>query len=180
MKLRTRLRFPQSLYRLIPSLYPHFAEILKTADITTSELLTLSYVKHRGQDIGPQGMALPIKTLMSMLVKVGMYQSDSGAHGFITSHLENRAGYLRHHTITPAEKDHFFPGAKGYRDVVVLTEKGHEKLNDVNREVEKLFDNVVGKGIPPLVLKTVLVALDNAADHVVGRLDQLAKDKEDR
>jgi len=171
-----RVRFPGALYDLIPALYPHLAEVLHSAEITGPEFLSLSFVKNTGKQIEAGATALPLADLKALLIKVGEYESDGGASGFITGTLENRHGYLKPGRLTPDQKTKLFPHSPGYRDVVIITQAGADKLIEVNRRVERLFDDVT-KGITGIALRaalnTGLRAFQSISKTLIARLQTL-------
>ena len=165
-------RFPQQLYRLIPALYPHFVEILESVGISGAEFFVLSFVKDRGKEIEADVKALPVSELKSVLIKAQQYDSQSGAAGFI-ARLESR-GFLHHARISHEAKRTHFPDAGGYRDVMVLTMEGRQKLNGVNARVEDLFDRATSGTWARALLRPLIVAFDAAAPHLIRRLEEMA------
>lgn len=168
-----KIRFPPELYRFIPALYPHLAEILESVGLTGTEFFALSYIRHQGKLIEEGRVALPISSLKVMLMKTGAYASESGAHGFISGHLETTKHYVEHQRLTPQQKKELFPKATGHRDVVVLAQLGEEKLDGVNARVEKLFEETI-RGVSPILLRGVLQAIVTLATPVILRLELLA------
>lgn len=163
-------RFPEELYRLIPAMYPHFVEILHTAGITGPEFFVLSHIKHAGKEIQPGVVVMPISEIKDILVRAGQYTSTSGAHGFITNHLQHNLKYLEHRRVTPEQKRDLFPSSTGYRDVVTITQRGFEKLDEVNREVERLFQDTT-TGIPEMLMRTGLSAFSRIASLAIRKLN---------
>jgi len=173
-----RQRLPKELYRLVPALYPHLAEILVRSGLTGTVFFALSHVRHSGKEL-PDGMVgLPIADLKNILLKVGEYESTSGAHGFITNHLENSLKYLEHRTITPEEKKALFPESPGYRDVVVITPAGAGKLDEVNAKVDQLFQEVTG-GLRGRVVTGLMKAFTPVAATVIDKLESMSMNREE-
>jgi hypothetical protein len=174
------IRFPQQLYRLIPILYPRFAEILHRSKISGPAFFALSYVKNTGKEIEPGVVVLPVADLKNILVKAGEYDSGSGAHGFITTHLQNHLKYLQHHRLTPEQKREFFPDSPGYRDAVSITALGYQRIAEVNKQVEQFFNEAtthLTKGITGKALKALLKAFSVMAGPLIDRLEDLARQK---
>ena len=168
--------FPRQLYSLIPALYPHLAEILQNANLTGIEFFALSYVKNNGQPFEDGDIGLPISDLRDILLKAGAYDSDSGARGFITNHLQVSKQFLAHRRMTKEEKERLFPTSGGYRDALVLTAVGHARLQSVNDQVEVLFSRALN-GVQAPFLGQLLRGVDGIAGQVVKRLEDLASRK---
>jgi hypothetical protein len=168
--------FPSELYRLIPALYPHFADILHSAKITGAELFALSYIKYRGKKLDGGHLALPVSELKAILVKVGEYGTSSGAAGFITNRLEKRSGLVKGFTLSHQERRDLFASATGYRDAVILTEAGLRKLEEINALVEDLYSQVA-RGTSPAIRVPLLMAFRRAAKALTERLESLSATK---
>lgn len=151
-------------------------DILSSAQITGPEFFALSYIKYRGKKIDGQRLALPVSELKAMLVKIGQYDTASGAAGFVTTRLEKECQFVRPFTLTHEEKRTLFPDSTGYRDAVVLTDAGLAKLEEVNRLVEELFAEVA-KGIRSPLLAPLLFAFRKAAKNLTERLEKLSAAK---
>lgn len=164
-------RLPPELYQVIPALYPHFVDILNSANVTGPQFFVLSFVRHRGQEIQPGVTALPVSDIKDNLVKAGVYESVSGAAGFIGS-LEAK-GWLRHIRITRQQKDEVFPLATGYRDVLVLTAAGERLLDEVNRLVDALFARL-SAGVPRPVMTALVAAIKRSSGKIVTKLNDLS------
>jgi hypothetical protein len=168
-------RLPPQFYRLVPALYPHFAKVVHSAGVTGPEFLCLSYVRKAGKEVEPGLSVLPIAELKLMLLNFGAYASESGALGFITNHLQNERGYLKHHRLTPGEKQKLFPGVGGYRDAVALTGVGREKLAAIDRGSENLFRRITSN-ISSSTLANFMSFLAPFAEEAVKRLEMMAED----
>lgn len=166
-------RFPKQLYSFLPAIYPHLIDAMRQCGVTSNELFVLSYVKNVGKELAPAVHALPIADLKDMLKKIGY--SDSGATGFVTTHLANKKRYLAHHRLTPEEKETLFPDSAGYRDVVYVTELGMAKLSEMRDRIETLYKNAV-KGIRGIPMKALIGAFSAVADSVTVKLQKLNRD----
>ena len=171
--------FPADLYRLIPALYPHFADILDSTELTGVEFFALSYIKYRGKPLDGGHVAIPVSELKAILLKLGEYNTLSGAAGFIANRLEKRYGFVRSVTLSHKERRDLFADSTGYRDAVVLTDAGHAKLKQVNDLVEQLYHQV-SAGTPYLIRQPLLGAFRKAARHLIARLETLSLAKRKR
>lgn len=102
-----------------------------------------------------------------------LIHSVSGAHGFITNHLQHKQRYLEHRRLTPQQKKEYFPHSTGYRDAVTIAEAGHEKLNSVNQRVEDLFREATAD-VPSILLRGALSAFNRISKVLITRLTKLA------
>jgi hypothetical protein len=112
-----------------------------------------------------------------MLVTIGHYETENGALGFITNHLQTKKEYLRHYRFTSAkEKEERFPDAGGYRDAVVLTPEGVKKLDELNDRVDKLYAKVTAT-ISGKALAVVLKGLLPLAKQLTKELEKLTAEQ---
>jgi hypothetical protein len=119
---------------------------------------------------------LPIGELKLLLLNFGAYESASGALGFIANHMQTAKRYLQHRRLTPMEKQRLFPTVGGYRDAVHLTSIGQERLDQIDRGVEKMFENMTSD-VPAATLRSFLGLLAPFADQAVNRLEFMIEEQ---
>jgi len=173
-------RFPKRLYETIPALYPHMVHIFNSCKVSGPEFLVLSYVKNAGKVTESGEVALPISQLTQVLVDSGLYDSRSGAAGFIQAQQDKKK-YLRQTRITHEQKRLMFPDSTGYRDVVILTEEGRNLVEQVNKSVEALFGQVAKRVIrqgkvPASRFAIAALAIQATASDIKLALDELHRD----
>lgn len=165
--------FPSGLYRMIPALYPHFAEILRSVGLSGREFLALSYIKNSGREVGKGLTCAPIADLKALLIKMGEYKGDSGASSFI--HELEKKKYVEPRKLTLEEKAAHFPESTGHRDTVSITPVGLDQLQSVNAKVEQLYREMT-VGLSGKLLKACLSAFAKLAEPLIERLDQRARE----
>jgi hypothetical protein len=168
-------RFPKQFYELIPGLYPHFADMLNEAELSLQEFACLSTIRHHGKHVWPDTPALPLADLKAMLVRTGGYTPRS-ANGYLTQRLQHEKQYLECRKITRDQKATFFPSSPGYRDVLILSAKGLERLDTFNGSVERFFDDAT-RGVPPVLVRGFLAALAPFADSILKRLAAISSQR---
>lgn len=135
------MKLPAAVFEIIPSAYPLVLKVLHDVGVKGPELLALSYTK-RFKEKTTKGEGVLLAQLADVLVLAGVYPARKPAQDGLINQLSKKDGrkpWLQKATISRPEKKDKFLDYPGQAKIVMLTAAGEEKLDEVNKVVEKLF-----------------------------------------
>jgi hypothetical protein len=126
----------------------------------------LSHLKHFGNDYGPGQKILLKNEVLDLLKRV--YGYSAAAATTIVKNLHN-GGLVDMESLTADKKEFHFGERKGYKDAIVLTERGAAELDKFNANLNRLFDEITGD-MPQIKLKALTTALAYFSRYAFERL----------
>lgn len=157
---------PWEVFRLTSALLPHLDRLFETSTLTPTSLLVLSHLKHFGNDYGPGQKILLKNEVLDLLKRV--YGYSAAAATTIVKNLHN-GGLVDMESLTADKKEFHFGERKGYKDAIVLTERGAAELDKFNANLNRLFDEITGD-MPQIKLKALTTALAYFSRYAFERL----------
>ena len=123
-------------------------------------------MKHFGNDYAPGRKILLKNDVLDLLKRV--YGYSAAAATTIVKNIHN-AGLVDVESLTADKKELYFGERRGYKDAIVLTERGAAELDNFNGNLNRLFDEITGD-MPRVKLKALTTALAYFSRYAYERL----------
>jgi DNA-binding MarR family transcriptional regulator len=159
---------PWEVFRLTSTLLPHLDRLFETSMLTPTSLLVLSHLKHFGKDYSPKRKILLKNEVLDLLKRI--YGYSAAAATMIVKNLHN-GGLVDIESLTADKKELYLGERRGYKDAIVLTKRGADELDNFNRNLNRLFDEITGD-MPRMKLKALTAALAYFSRYAFEKLEK--------
>jgi hypothetical protein len=161
-------KLPWEVFRLASSLLPHFDQVFEDSQLSPTDLFVLSHIKHFGSEHVSGQKILLKNEILDLLKRVYGYSATRATT--IIKELHNE-GLLISQELTEDQKQMYFGSSKGYKDAVLLSEKGVRELDEFNLSLDKLFDRLTA-GMSQRKLKILSNALTYFSKYAYSKLNE--------
>ena len=161
-------RLPESVFAVIPALYPHFVLALEDCGLTGPQFFAMSYMKHFGRDVRDHKHAVLLAELTAILRRTFGYSGGGGVNNLLKPLIEEQL--IIKLGITQAERSKEFADCvDGNNIVYYLAPSGKEKLSQFNELLHSLYSDFFSNR----KRSTILQIIEN---KILNQIDSIAPD----